>query len=291
MLRNFYLGLIWLLLASAWANSGWAATIVDQKGGLIIEGPLVNGDYEKFVDRINAREKTNDPIRIVGLASPGGDVATALAMGHLIRSKWLVTRALGFRVKKNSVACSIKNPQAHSGPDSEFIVNRSCSCDSACFLVWAAGTTRSASEGVVGLHRPYFGAATGGELAEPEIGKAYDAVTEELRVYLRQMQIPDRYFDLMMSNNSRQMHRLTEREVASLRYAPLAEEAMISTCGSVVDNDPTYIALLLKRAAIFSGFPEPPLRADEEKMLERYEGIRQCGRNVIHIAQDKLTGR
>jgi hypothetical protein len=282
MFRNFYLGLIWLLLVTAWANSGWAATFVDQKGGLRIEGALVDGDYAKFVGRISARENTDDPIRTVSLASPGGNVATALAMGRLIRSKWLMTRVFGLRNKHNYWVCDIVDT---------YLSTPSCSCDSACFLVWAAGTVRVGSEELVGLHRPYFGAATGGELAEPEIGKAYDAVTEELRSYLRQMQIPDRYFDLMMSKNSRQMHRLTERELTSLRYAPLAEEAMISTCGAVVDNDPMYVALFRKKSLSIADFGGAPLTADEEETLKRYNEIRKCGRNVIHTAQDKLTGR
>ena len=281
--QNVFLSLIWLISVISFSDGCPAADIVEGKGSVRIEGEFVNGDYAKFEHIISTRETTNYPVRGVQFMSPGGDIITALSIGRLIRKKWIVTSILGFNF--DTGVCVITDP--NSGKMSRY--GFPCTCDSACFLAWAGGIQRYSSGGNVGLHRPYFGKMSGSDLARPEIGEAYQGITDLVRKYLREMNVPDRYFDLMMSKNSREIYRLSDSEARAIEFAPLAEEAILTTCGAVAEHDPRYEALLRKEATnAFPGAMLDPLSPADQKMMNYFKAVAICERDVIHRAQDKI---
>jgi len=97
-----------------------AATIVHDKGRLVLTGPIRWGDSVAFFAAVNS----NHNIRTVVLDSGGGDVDEAIEIGRIIRARHLDTT-----------------------------VPPSSSCVSACVLIWAAGQRRTV-DGQLATHCP-----------------------------------------------------------------------------------------------------------------------------------------
>lgn len=275
----------WVFFATVSQSDCSAANIVEMKYEIKIEGTIVNGDYQKFESILLSRKAASNPVRRVLLASNGGDVTTALQIGRLIRLNWIVTSTIGH---------NYANKRFCDTDDGDFIPmvgGRNCTCDSACFLLWAAGIERFSSGTIVGVHRPYFGSATASALSEPDASAVFQKVTSDVRDYLREMNVPDGYFDIMMSKNSVQIYRLSEEEVDSLKYSPLAEEAIIKTCGIILDKDPAWhdaaIAMVI-RQSVHEKSQTPNL----DKLLDaRVQELMHCEINVVQTAQDRLQSR
>ena len=108
--------LVTLLAAFLAPSTTWAATIstgIDHYGNhyLTLEGPIVEGDPERFVAAIfeaNARGYRLDALH---LNSPGGQVWETLAMALMVR--WVENMAT--------------------------VVQKDAKCESACFGLFAAG--------------------------------------------------------------------------------------------------------------------------------------------------------
>ncbi|MBU1306940.1 MAG: hypothetical protein KKF33_15660 [Alphaproteobacteria bacterium] len=99
-------------------------------GVLSLTGSIDIGAADRFAAEIAAR---GEYIKTISLDSPGGSVTDALAMGSLIQARGLTTR-----------------------------VNAGALCASSCPIVFAGGTTRSASPlAAIGVHQIYA-AAMGG---------------------------------------------------------------------------------------------------------------------------------
>jgi hypothetical protein len=103
-----------------------AATFTKLKSndGLIVRmtGPLVEGDYERFIDTVGT-----DQIARLSLSSDGGSVITALHIGGYVRDHHLATQV--------------------SGQDR---------CASACAVIWVAGSPRYVGQSAqVGFHAAY----------------------------------------------------------------------------------------------------------------------------------------
>jgi hypothetical protein len=70
-------------------------------------------------------------------------------------------------------------------------------CVSACLLILAGATHRNIN-GRVGIHRPYFETPKGA-LDYEKVQRAYNAMTEQIRVSLREMNVSGRLADDMMN--------------------------------------------------------------------------------------------
>lgn len=130
---------------------------------------------------------------IVVLDSLGGDTASAMAIGYLLRQQ-----------------------RAHV-----FVANQ---CDSACFYVLAGGVVRGARGGSVGVHagRLTVMSPSGKVLQEVDASKSLtDSFTlagynRDIRQYLQAMGISHELLDVILSQRPEQMHRLSQAEL--IRY-------------------------------------------------------------------------
>ena len=261
-----------------------AAEVTQIKSTLVIEGKIVAEDVARVEMLLAKNESAGTPIRNLELSSQGGDLNAAIAIGRLVRSRWMSTRARGFVFGQNHVFCGFAA--------NEEITNLLCSCDSACFFIWAAGTYRSASGGVLGLHRPFFSSVSGQELAQRGVAESYLSVTEDVRDYFRSMQIPEKYFEVMMSKASNEVYRLNEDEVKLLMYTPLAEEVIIDACGEVADKDPLYEYLQSKKwGHVADPKTYPALSLVEISLLKKFDSLHMCGLRALNIAQDRALAR
>lgn len=131
---------------------------------IVIEGDIQNGDEEKF-RRLAAQLRTDD---VVFLDSNGGSTITAIRIGEAIRLKGLAT----------------------------FVINNK-KCNSACALIWLAGSPRIISRSAyVGFHATYINTSSGAQ--ESGAGNAL------VGRYLTLLNLPERaiYFATSASPNT-----------------------------------------------------------------------------------------
>lgn len=120
----------------------------------------------------------------VDLNSPGGDVDAAMAVGRIIREQ-----------------------------ESFVAVERNSQCLSACVLVLAGGSARQL-DGRIGIHRPYFDVPKG-EITGEAIAARYRQMLNDVRNYLRYMNVAEGLADDMVRINPENMRVLTRADLTN----------------------------------------------------------------------------
>jgi hypothetical protein len=174
-MRAVHVALTTTLLA--WASPpAQGGNISGLPGGLKCADQLNNGvEVCRFVITVGAiNAKTVEGIRTlleyrrnttrqivdstVYLNSPGGSIVDAMAIGRMLR--------------KIGLSASVE---------------RGATCASACVYILAAAKSRRI-DGLVGIHRPYFGSTKGAEpITSESVSKSYERLLQATRVYLREM--------------------------------------------------------------------------------------------------------
>jgi ATP-dependent protease ClpP protease subunit len=132
-----------------------------------IQGQIVAGTEARF-EKALARLQQREPL-IVELNSQGGDVATTLKMGRIVRSS-----------------------RGHT------LINGNATCASACVLLFGAGVSRFVADGgKLGIHRPAL-AAVPPQSDMATVKAAADQGARELRAYAAEMNINERLIDDML---------------------------------------------------------------------------------------------
>lgn len=178
---------------------------------LWISGEIESGDSAKLMKHLSD-ESPKKPK--VFLSSRGGDVRAAMEIGRIIRKQGLKV------IAPTMDSCGLGVLTVNSS-GKKLCEGNDCVCASACFLLWVAGT--DAREGnKIGIHRP------SPSFAGDPIGRAvaiYKKITlrphllgiiSEVRAYLAEMQVPDKFIDLMTRTASHDIYWLDADEAASL---------------------------------------------------------------------------
>jgi ATP-dependent protease ClpP protease subunit len=121
--------------------------------------------------------------------SQGGDVNAAIAIGRMFRKE----RA-HLQVNENSV------------------------CISACVLILAGAVERPVS-GAIGIHRPYLRTTPQQPLTANQVKDAYRTMLQDIRLYLREMNVSERLADDMLATEPERVHILTKAELKSYGLA------------------------------------------------------------------------
>ena len=161
----------------------------------------------------------------VFLASRGGHVVEAMKIGRLIRELQLSTDApatppLGRRVV-GSVAIGAN----------DLVDRREYICTSACFLMYVAGIRRNLSGvGRLGVHQPVAEAEPW--ISEDVINAANKKMRNEINRYLEEMNVPEKYADLMYSVPANSVRWITQDEFdADLKgYVPAIKDIIEAKC-------------------------------------------------------------
>lgn len=160
---------------------------------IIIRGEIRPGDAE-FVEGVMRDligQNENFSLRLAD--SPGGSVDDALALGRMIRALDGIVWMEGY-------------------------------CYSSCGLVYAGGSVRiPAMEARLGLHRPYFDVAPGGDaLSSAEVKQLY----ADVEAYLEEMNITPEVMNAIMLTAPEDMHVLERDEIEAWlpRTDPVYEE-------------------------------------------------------------------
>ena len=154
---------------------------------IALSGNIAPGDGDRFADWLGAADLPADTGLTVALASPGGSVADALAVGRAIREAGFATR-----------------------------IGAGAVCLSACPYMLAGGTGRSVDpEGYVGVHQHYFGESTvlPAGLAVSDIQRGQGEVLE----YLGEMGIDPMLMRHSLATPPDRIYILVAEELADYR--------------------------------------------------------------------------
>lgn len=244
------------LLLSYQAYNAEAAEISYEKSNRIyqvrLDGEIKEGDLERlkktlveirglaeidFKNKFDATKKMNPqhfkklkdnhgPINGVveiklSLNSNGGDVIEAMNIGRLVRNT-LIKTSTGQYYTLNS--------------PTRFDV-----CLSACFFIFMSGVERNYNPSYsnrrkqsIGIHRPYFLPKYYKGLSSDIAKKEYNRLTKTSENFLKEIEVPDMYFEEMFKIPSNEMYMLSDAEAMSLNgKTAYYDELLISRCGFI----------------------------------------------------------
>jgi membrane-bound ClpP family serine protease len=151
-------------------------------------GEIVRGDEQRF--RAIASRISDDDVVVVALASPGGDVDPAVAIGRMVRERGFMT-----------------------------MVWSSAGCASACTLIWLAGQPAVIEWGSrLGFHAPAY---ADGQYA-PD-GAAFVAR------YLRQIGLTRAQIEFALATPQPAIHRATIGDALRLGVIPMPMPSLFGT--------------------------------------------------------------
>jgi hypothetical protein len=208
---------------------------------VLLNGPIVPGDEANFGKFLRQHHPFLDEVI---LTSSGGSVDDAMKIGRLIRRDLIKTKA----AHENNPDSPRGNGRfydfekgpswCHDGPSSY------CHCASACFLIWSAGAERFGSS--LGLHRPTTTSTTD---MPPNQGSAQ--LLLDIAAYLKEMEVPERFIQLMVNTNSTEVRWLSGKEAKSLQEVLSIAQWLTAACRTEREvSDCTVLKLWKARDAI-----------------------------------------
>jgi len=185
---------------------------------IVIDGEIVAGDYERF---LAATLKGGFDRGRVFISSPGGSVAESIKIGSLIRSLAFSTEV--------PFHPDTKQPTPPFCDDYE--VN-SCTCVSACLLIFVGGVERIGN--YLSVHRTFLDHDVLRDMSIHEASAYSNGADAMVRSYLSSMSVPDSLHEIMGSVPSNESVVLPGDYVHEHFFGPAAnvEEWIIARCGN-----------------------------------------------------------
>jgi hypothetical protein len=220
-----------ILLCSGmfWTNP--AAAIENLKvvrGVLIVEGKIEAGDYISVRNFLSEASNFKKMSGEIFLASQGGNVLEALQIGYLIRHLRLSTDA------PSRPPPTVRGSGSEVIHPSDLANPRNYQCTSACFLLFVAGIYRDFIwAGRLGIHQPQMERTPVGT-PEKDVSIALVDLRNKLKRYFEEMNVPNKYLDLMYSVPSNEVRWITQSELnTDLKgYIPEVRALLDTKCNS-----------------------------------------------------------
>ena len=196
-------------------------------GLVVMKGNIETGDYEK----LRRFFKEQDVTKSLYIASSGGNVAEAIKIGRLIRDLRMETQIPG-RVHDEEI---IVPP---SMKKEEFL------CASACFFIFVAGIHRVTyldvgDDPLLGVHRPFFTDKDLKALGAHEAIESATRIRAVIERYLKEMDVPAKYADLLFSVPKDQIRWITGVEFRTdlSGFVPALKDWMDARCDKRTDAE------------------------------------------------------
>ena len=185
---------------------------------VLIEGEIVEGDYEKFVELVL---QYGAPFGKVYIASRGGNVSEAIKIGKLIRQLRFETW-----IPERRTRGGIDGFCREMGVRKE-----NCKCLSACFLIFASGIYRFGS--YIGLHRAFLNHDELKSMSMDDAERYARVIDKNVGEYLSEMDISKEIQSLISSIPSNQIQELPSAYVSEnlMGFATSFQEWFIANCG------------------------------------------------------------
>ena len=191
-------------------------------GSLYLIGQITPGDYGRFVAAIKGRGAA--PF-VLYVRSQGGNVYEAMKVGRLVRQLSLtVDGPLSSPENINQASCLYD----------EKTLGRQvpCICASACTLIFFGGVFRVGLE--IYVHSIAYEKNMLGALTSMEAAEKYRQAMTEVRAYLTEMDVPDKYYYMMTETGSSDLTRVPlpfgGSDIAG--WTPAYREWLFAKCGN-----------------------------------------------------------
>jgi len=245
-----FIGSLLFLLSANSAEIYYKKTT--QVHDVFINGKIEKGDYDKFIKILNdIFDITNEEFlglshrkdfdewkdkfelgnlhglaRItVNLNSIGGDVIEAVKIGKAARDMLLETST------GNAFIDNEDNLKYQK-------------CWSACFFIWVSGIERIAfsEKGItLGIHRLRFSHDFYKKLTSEQAQLKYKEMQKNAKSILREMDVPDKFYNKMFNTSSNEMYYLSGTERQELwGITPYFEELINSKCRNFSNKEINY---------------------------------------------------
>lgn len=171
---------------------------------VIIEGKIEAGDYDKLRSIYGERGQSEfslsmSEVKVLSLASPGGDLAEAMKIGRLVRALKLTTGVPSRNPFLSHLDMGFGVPPEHKlqNPRANYM------CASACFFIFVAGIKRMTDDGsdepILGIHKPYLSDSDLRMLSGDQAIASANRVRTIVENYLKEMGVPAKYADMMFA--------------------------------------------------------------------------------------------
>jgi hypothetical protein len=228
-------------------------------------GEIKSGDYEKFVSIVRPPGKK---VRGVELRSQGGNGYEAMRIGRAVRALMLDTSA-----PISEQGCAIHDRE--SG-----VSAKPCTCASACFFVFVGGVRRTGLELV--LHRARFTNEEMARLTHDQYKQAYEKILEVMKSYLREMDVPEKFFNQMIAISSQESKKISATDALELMTTPASDEWLSARCGMFTEAEMLALSqLYIQRSQ--GAHVDPRIKQLETRM----NAINYCRNDRIDEARDE----
>ena len=205
------------------------------RGVLVLEGKIEAGDSDKVRSFLGNKSNFEKISGGVFVASPGGNVMEAIKIGHLIRALRLSTEAPPGPPTGNR---RFSQPPITPGNLVNPRINYQCS--SACFFIFVSGVYRNlGGAGRLGIHRPMQLESNAKKLDVDQTINLTWQVRGLIKKYLEEMNIPDKYVDLMYAVPPNEVRWITQGEIDSdiAGFVPDAKQWLSTKCHLQTKDD------------------------------------------------------
>ena len=241
----------------------------------LIKGPIVVGDQAKLYDLVRQNHPFLDRVL---LWSSGGLVEEALNMGRLIRKGLIKTEA------PLNVSGGPDGSLSHPN-NNEICSGSICHCADACFFIWASGIERSGN--ALGIHRPTTTSTSFASLPPDRASVLYRQLMLNIVGYLRDIEIPQRFIDLMSETSSRDMHWVSYEDADSMSVAPSVADWIASTCDAMSATE-RYNWLLIGAKINFPERVTQQERSLYEQLEKKKSSIDSCKWDKVDKARHSV---
>jgi hypothetical protein len=245
------------------------------QSSILIEGPIIRGDYDQVValsaamiaenDALPETRKTQMFSLSLRLNSPGGDVQEAFKISNFVREMWIQTELsdplIVTRMNKDGELSETE--QARKDETLEVGGDGPIVCYSACSLIFLAGISRSykASElgrsVELGFHRPYINPEVNRHLSPDESKSVYAVLEKDFKEAMRRYGAPESLIAKTFNASSSDIEVLSQQQFQALfpTEEPWFGEYINAKCGSIKtagdfstkEEMQAYVIPLLKR--------------------------------------------
>ncbi|MHC2250001.1 COG3904 family protein [Bradyrhizobium elkanii] len=261
----------------------------DMENGVVLEGKIEAGDYDKL--RSAYGEKRTNQFYIgmplaneIYLASPGGDLAEAMKIGRFVRALKLHTVVPGGPYP-------VGHYEKYSDADRHQLINPKADymCASACFFIFVAGITRTAEVDLdprLGIHRPYLSDTDLRALTGDQAITSANRVKTTIENYLKEMNVPGKYVDLMFAVPKDKIRWLEKADVADLEGTiPELRDWLAAQCDKRTDVEKAVWEKLMADTRPI-GQHSTAERSIFDKMIKEMSVMHNCESKAL----DKLSG-
>lgn len=175
---------------------------------IVIEGPIVSGDFDTFVRIVRENE---GQVSGVFCFSPGGNFYEAMKIGRAMRKLELSSQA-PMRDQAGHPSCS-----GDFGPKP--YDQRNCTCASAGFFIHIGGIHRGGT--FLAVHRPYFEKGALGQLSLLEAKSALARLQQSAQEYMTEMGVPAHVQDDLLGTASDRALVLDETTIKTYFWGDL----------------------------------------------------------------------